>query len=95
MSKKVIKSLKQVIDLISCKEKSEKLKLVEKINVRRNYEILMHFKQYQSLDDHQDYLEKIFKSVMEIDFSVLANLNESEVSNQKQLLYDEALKDII
>ena len=93
--KKVIKSLKQVIDLISCKEKSEKLKLVEKINVRRNYEILMHFKQYQSLDDHQDYLEKIFKSVMEIDFSVLANLNESEVSNQKQLLYDEALKDII
>ena len=81
--------------MISCKEKSEKLKLVEKINVRRNYEILMHFKQYQSLDDHQDYLEKIFKSVMEIDFSVLANLNESEVSNQKQLLYDEALKDII
>ena len=92
---KFIESLKQVIDLIACKEKSEKLKLVEKINVRRNYEILMHFKQYQSLDEHQDYLEKIFKSVMAIDFSVLANLNESEVSNQKQLLYHEALQKII
>ena len=92
---KVQEFLKQVINLIACKEKSEKLKLVEKINVRRNYEILMHFKQYQYLDKHQDYLEKIFKSVMSIDFSVLANFNESEVSNQKQLLYHEALQEII
>ena len=92
---KVQEFLKQVINLIACKEKSEKLKLVEKINVRRNYEILMHFKQYQYLNKHQDYLEKIFKSVMSIDFSVLANFNESEVSNQKQLLYHEALQEII
>jgi hypothetical protein len=32
---------------------------------------------------------------MAIDFSVLAGVNESEVSNQKQLLYHEALQEII
>ena len=83
------------MDLIACKEKSEKLKLVEKINVHRNYEILMHFKQYESLREHWSYLEKIFKLVMTVDFSVLANVDTSEVSHQKQLLYYEALKEII
>jgi len=92
---KVIDSLKLVINFIESINKSEKLRLLEKMNVRRNYEILMHCKQYESLNEHQDYLEKIFKSVMAIDFSVLANLSESEVSNQKQLLYYEALHEII
>ena len=68
---KIQESLKQVIDFISLKDKSEKLKLVEKINVHRNYEILMHFKKYSSLNEHWDYLEKIFKLVMTIDFSAL------------------------
>ena len=92
---KVIDSLKLVINFIESSNKSEKLRLLEKMNVRRNYEILMHCKQYESLNEHQDYLEKIFKSVMAIDFSVLANLSESEVSNKKQLLYYEALHEII
>jgi tRNA nucleotidyltransferase/poly(A) polymerase len=92
---KVIDSLKLVINFIESSNKSEKLRLLEKMNVRRNYEILMHCKQYESLNEHQDYLEKIFKSVMAIDFSVLANLSKSEVSNQKQLLYYEALHEII
>ena len=92
---KALESLKQVINFIESNNKSEKLRLLEKMNVRRNYEILMHCKQYESLNEHQDYLEKIFKSVMAIDFSVLANLSESEVSNQKQLLYYEALHEII
>lgn len=92
---KALESLKQVINFIESNNKSEKLRLLEKMNVRRNYEILMHFKQYESLNEHQDYLEKIFKSIMAIDFSVLANLSESEVSNQKQLLYHETLKEII
>ena len=42
-------SLKQVINFIDCKEKSEKLKLIENINVHRSYEILMQFKKYESL----------------------------------------------
>jgi len=92
---KALESLKQVMNFIESNNKSEKLRLLEKMNVRRNYEILMHFKQYESLNEHQDYLEKIFKLVMAIDFSVLANLSESEVSNQKQLLYHETLKEII
>jgi tRNA nucleotidyltransferase/poly(A) polymerase len=92
---KVLESLEQVINLIDSKNKSEKLRLVEKMNVRRNYEILMQFKQYGFLNEHQDYLEKLFQSVMAIDFSVMANVNESEVSNQKQLLYHEALQEII
>jgi tRNA nucleotidyltransferase/poly(A) polymerase len=92
---KIQESLKQVIDFISLKDKSEKLKLVEKINVHRNYEILMHFKKYSSLNEHWDYLEKIFKLVMTIDFSALSNADASEVSYQKQLLYYEALQEII
>ena len=92
---KVLESLKQVINLVDCKNKSEKLGLVEKMQVPRNYQILMHCKQYESLNEHRDYLEKIFQSVMAIDFSVLAGVNESEVSNQKQLLYHEALQEII
>jgi tRNA nucleotidyltransferase (CCA-adding enzyme) len=92
---KVLESLKQIINLIDSKNKLEKLRLVEKMNVRRNYEILTQFKQYGFLNEHQDYLEKLFQSVMAIDFSVMANVNESEVSNQKQLLYHEALQEII
>ena len=88
-------SLKQVINFIDCKEKSEKLKLIENINVHRSYKILMQFKKYESLKEHWDYLEKIFKLVMTIDFSVLANVDASEVSHQKQLLYYEALQEII
>jgi len=65
------------------------------MNVHRNYEILMHFKEYDSLNMHWDYLEKIFESVMAIDFSVLSNFDGSEVSHQKQLLYYEALKEIV
>ena len=92
---KIQETLKQVIDFVACKKKSEKLKLVEKINVHRNYEILMHFKQYESLREHWSYLEKIFKLVMTVDFSVLANVDTSEVSHQKQLLYYEALQESI
>ena len=92
---KIQESLKQVIDFVACKEKSEKLKLIEKINVRRNYELLMHFKKYQSLKEHWSYLENIFKLIMAIDFSVLTNIDASEVSHQKQLLYYEALQEII
>ena len=88
-------SLKQVINFIDCKEKSEKLKLIENINVHRSYKILMQFNKYESLKEHWDYLEKIFKLVMAIDFSVLANIDASEVSHQKQLLYYEALQEII
>jgi tRNA nucleotidyltransferase/poly(A) polymerase len=92
---KIQESLKQVINFIACNNKSEKLKLVEKINVHRNHEILIQFKKYNSLKEHWDYLEKIFKLVMAIDFSVLANVDGSEVSYQKQLLYYEALQEII
>lgn len=92
---KVLESLKQIINLIDSKNKLEKLRLVEKMNVRRNYEILTQFKQYGFLNEYQDYLEKLFQSVMAIDFSVMANVDESEVSNQKQLLYHEALQEII
>ena len=55
---KVLESLKQVIDLIDCENKSEKLKLVEKMNVHRNYEILMHFKQYEFLNEHLELLRE-------------------------------------
>ena len=92
---RIQESLNLVMDLIACENKSEKLKLLEKINVHRNYEILMHFKQYDSLEEHWSYLEKIFKLVMTIDFSVLASVDASKVSHQKQLLYYEALQESI
>jgi tRNA nucleotidyltransferase/poly(A) polymerase len=92
---RIQESLNLVMDLIACENKSEKLKLLEKINVHRNYEILMHFKQYDSLEEHWSYLEKIFKLVMTIDFSVLASVEASKVSHQKQLLYYEALQESI
>ena len=92
---RIQESLNLVMDLIALDNKSEKLKLLEKLNVHRNYEILMHFKQYDSLEEHWSYLEKIFKLVMTIDFSVLASVDASKVSHQKQLLYYEALQESI
>ena len=92
---KIQECLEQVINFIACTNKSEKLKLVEKINVHRNHEILMHFIKYEFLKKHWEYLEKIFELIMAIDFSVLANVDGAEVSHQKQLLYYEALRETI
>ena len=92
---RIQESLKQVLDLIACKNKAEKFKLVEKMNVHRNYEIFIDIKKYECLKDQQDYLEKIFESIMAIDFSSLSSIDNSEVSNEKQLLYYEALKEIL
>ena len=63
--------------------------------MNRNYETLELFKKYEFLKEHWGYLEEIFKSIIEIDFSVLANVDASEVSHQKQLLYYEALQEVI
>ena len=92
---KIQESLKQVLDLIACKNKAEKFKLVEKMNVHRNYEIFIDIRKYQCLKEHRDYLEKIFKSVMAIDFSSLSSIDGSEVPHKKQLLYYEALKEVL
>ena len=92
---KMQESLKQVLDFIGCKNKTEKFKLIEKMNVHRNYETFLNIKKYDSLKEYLDYLEKIFESVMAIDFSSLSTINASEVSHEKQLLYYEALKEIL
>ena len=92
---RIQESLKQVLDLIACKNKAEKFKLVEKMNVHRNSEIFIDIKKYECLKDQQDYLEKIFESIMAIDFSSLSSIDNSEVSNEKQLLYYEALNEIL
>ena len=92
---KIQESLKQVIDFIASDKKSEKFRLIEEINVNRNYETLELFKKYEFLKEHWSYLDEIFKSIIEIDFSVLANVDASEVSHQKQLLYYEALQEVI
>ena len=92
---KIQESLKQVIDFIASDNKSEKFRLIEEINVNRNYETLELFKKYEFLKEHWSYLDEIFKSIIEIDFSVLANVDASEVSHQKQLLYYEALQEVI
>ena len=92
---RIQESLKQVLDLIACKNKAEKFKLVEKMNVHRNYEIFIDIRKYECLKEHRDYLEKIFKSVMAIDFSSLSSIDGSEVSHKKQLLYYEALKEVL
>ena len=65
------------------------------MNIHRNYEIFQSVYTHSSLKEHQNYLEKIFQSVMDIDFSALSTINSSEVSHQKQLLYYEALKEIL
>jgi hypothetical protein len=65
------------------------------MNVHRNYEIFIDIKKYECLKDQQDYLEKIFESIMAIDFFSLSSIDSSEVSNEKQLLYYEALKEIL
>ena len=92
---KTQESLKQALDLIACKNKKEKFNYVEKMNIHRNYEIFQSVYTHSSLKEHQNYLEKIFQSVMDIDFSALSTINSSEVSHQKQLLYYEALKEIL
>ena len=88
-------SLRLVLDLIACKNKIEKFNLVEKMNIHRNYKIFQSMNKYSCLKEHQNYLDKVFQSVMEIDFSSLSAIDGSEVSHQKQLLYYEALKEIL
>ena len=87
--------LRQVLDFFQCNNTQGKLKLIEKMSINRNFEILEEIKKYNCLQDHKSYLEKIFKSVLEIDFSCLANIPASEVSQKKQFLYHETLKGIL
>ena len=87
--------LRQVLDFFQCNNMQDKLKLIEKMSINRNFETLEEIKKYNCLQDHKSYLEKIFKSVLEIDFSCLANIPASEVSQKKQFLYHETLKGIL
>lgn len=87
--------LRQVLDFFQCNNTQDKLKLIEKMSINRNFETLEEIKKYNCLRDHKSYLEKIFKSVLEIDFSCLANIPASEVSQKKQFLYHETLKGIL
>lgn len=89
------KLFKQILDLVESKNIKYKLRLIEKINVRRNYEILLGIKRYKCLQEHKYYLEQILESVMAINFSSLKKFHASEVSDKKQLLYHEALNGIL
>ena len=89
------KLFKQILDLVESKNIKYKLRLIEKIDVRRNYEILLGIKRYKCLQKHKYYLEQILESVMAINFSSLKKFHASEVSDKKQLLYHEALNDIL
>ena len=87
--------LRQVLDFFQSKKIQERLELIEKMNIHRNIEILEEIKNYKCLQNNKNYLEEIFKSVLEIDFSCLADIPASEVSQKKQFLYHETLKGIL
>ena len=89
------KLFKQILDLVESKNMKHKLRLIEKINVRRNYEILLGIKRYKCLQEHKYYLEQILETDMAINFSSLKKFHASEVSDKKQLLYHEALNGIL
>ena len=89
------KLLKQILNLVESKNMKDKLRIIERINVRRNYEILLGIKKYNCLREHKNYLEQIFEAVMTINFSSLKKFHGSEVSDKKQLLYHEALNGIL
>ena len=93
--KKTQDLLKQVLEFIQCDNTKGKLQLIEKINVHRNFQTLEKIKKYKCLKNDVSYLEKIFKSILEIDFSCLANIPVSKVSHKKQFLYHESLKGIL
>ena len=93
--KKTQDLLKQVLEFIQCDNMKGKLQLIEKINVHRNFQTLEKIKKYKCLKNDVSYLKKIFKSILEIDFSCLANIPASKVSHKKQFLYHESLKGIL
>ena len=92
---KILDCLKQVIEMIESKDPKEKIYLIEKMNIHRNYEIFRDIQQLFFLQEHQQYLQSIYDSVMAIDFSVLAEVDTSDVSYKKQLLYYEALQNML
>ena len=47
------KIFKQILDLVESKNIKYKLRLIEKINVHRNYEILLGIKRYKCLQEHK------------------------------------------
>ena len=87
--------LRQVLDFFQCNKIQERLELIEAMNIHRNIEILKEIKNYKCLQNKKSYLEEIFKSVLEIDFSCLADIPTSEVSQKKQFLYHETLKEVL
>tara|TARA_B100000287_G_scaffold435489_1_gene504061 strand:+ start:7688 stop:8701 length:1014 start_codon:yes stop_codon:yes gene_type:complete len=87
--------LKQILDLIKLKKIEDKVELVKKMNIHRNYQVFEDIKKYKCLKEHKNYLEIIFNTVLKIDFSSLDRIQSSEILHKKQLLYYDALKEIV
>ena len=92
---KITNLLSQILGLLQCNSKQEKIGIIQTLNIPRNYDVLNSILQIQSLSKDKDYLEKIISSILGIDFSILAGLSGSNVPEKKQFLYDEALKKLL
>ena len=92
---KITNLLSQILGLLQCNSKQEKIRIIQTLNIPRNSDVLNSILQIQSLSKDKDYLEKIISSILRIDFSILAGLSGSNVLEKKQFLYDEALNKLL
>ena len=90
--KKTTEIIKKALDLIAATSLQDKLDIIEALNIPRHAKQLEEIFQLTIFKKDKDYLKSIIDTVQKIDFSGLINLQGSEVSERKKLLYHKALK---
>jgi len=93
--KKVIELYKVVLKLMSSSVSTEKIQLIEKLNIPRNNDDLEELFKLKELAQCKEEWALISNAVLGIDFTQLVNFKGNAVSEKKQFLYHEALKLIL
>ena len=90
--KKTTEIIKKTLDLIAATSLQDKLGIIEALNIPQHSKQLEEILQLRIFRKDKDYLKSIIDTVQKIDFSGLINLQGSEISERKKLLYHKALK---
>ena len=87
--------LKLILKINICVEIDELSALVQKINFKRNENIIRDLLEIDSLQDSHDLIISILEAVKDLDFSNLKNISPDMIQEEKREMYNKLLLEIL